>query len=93
MSNIENGSKYRLERQLARFPEVVARAATDYAPHHLATYLYQLASEFNNFYAHEQIIGKAGDIVTKYRLALTAVVGQVLKNGLHLLGIEAPERM
>ncbi len=90
---VSKSSEYQLERWLARFSEVVARAATEYAPHHLATYLYQLASEFNNFYAHEQIIGQADDVATKYRLALTAAVGQVLKNGLCLLGITVPERM
>ena len=79
-----------LERLLYRFPEVVARAAVEYEPHSVATYLIELASAFNNFYAHNQIIGSEEE---NYRLALTHAVSIVLKNGLWFLGIQAPERM
>ncbi|HLD34994.1 MAG TPA: DALR anticodon-binding domain-containing protein, partial [Patescibacteria group bacterium] len=79
-----------LERLLYRFPEVVARAAVEYEPHFVATYLIELASAFNNFYAHNQIIGSEEE---NYRLALTHAVSIVLKNGLCILGIQASERM
>ena len=79
-----------LERLLYRFPEVVARTAKEFEPHYVATYLIELASAFNNFYAHNQIIGSKEE---KYRLALTGAVSIILKNGLWLLGIQAPERM
>lgn len=79
-----------LERLLYRFPEVVARAAAEFEPHYVATYLIELASAFNNFYAHNQIIGSAEE---KHHLALTGAVSIVLKNGLWLLGIQAPEKM
>jgi len=79
-----------LERLLYRFPEVVARAAVEYEPHFVATYLIELASAFNNFYAHNQIIGSEEE---NYRLALTRAVSIILKNGLWLLGIQVPERM
>ena len=84
-------SMYPLERLLYRFPEVIFRAAADYAPHHVVTYLTELASTFNAFYAETKILGE-GD-KTPYLLALTQAVSVVLKNGLTVLGISAPEKM
>ncbi|MFA6273098.1 MAG: arginine--tRNA ligase [Candidatus Paceibacterota bacterium] len=79
-----------LERLLYRFPEVVERATAEFEPHYIATFLIELASAFNNFYAHNKIIGSEEE---NYRLVLTRAVSIVLKNGLWLLGIQAPERM
>jgi arginyl-tRNA synthetase len=80
-----------LERLLYQFPEVVERAAREYEPHHIVTYLTQLAGAFNTYYAKHKIVGD--DPESPYRVALTESVAIVLKNGLQLLGIEAPERM
>ena len=79
-----------LERMLYRFPEVVERAAREYAPHHIVTYLTELASAFNNFYAKYRIID---DPSSAYKLALTQAVSHILQNGLYLLGVKVPERM
>ena len=81
-----------LEKLLYRFPEVVERAGEDYAPNHIATYLIQVASAFNGFYAQNKIVDKA-DILSSYKVAITEAFTIVLKNGLSLLGIKAPERM
>lgn len=78
---------HELERLLYRFPEIVERAGKDYAPNYITTYLTELASSFNNFYAHNPIIGN------NYRLAITKAFQTVMKNGLSILGIAAPERM
>jgi len=80
-----------LERLLYRFPEIVARAGKEYAPHYIATYLIELAGAFNNWYAKERILD-AGD-ETEYRLTLTQAFAQVMKNGLTLLGIPVLEKM
>lgn len=80
-----------VEKLLYRFPEVVARACQDYAPHHLATYLYDLASTFSGYYVDHQVVSQEAN--SPYRVALTEAVGIVLKNGLKLLGIEAPKKM
>lgn len=80
-----------VERLLYRFPEIVARAAHEYEPHYVATYLAGVASAFNSWYAKEQILdGSEGE---SYKLAITEAVATTLKNGLWLLGIEAPEKM
>lgn len=80
-----------LLRLLYRFPEVVLRAGREYAPHYIASFLIELAGAFNSWYAKERILD-AGD-ETPYRLAQTAAFAQVMKNGLWLLGITAPEEM
>lgn len=80
-----------VERLLYRFPEVVERAGKEYAPHHITTFLIELSAAFNNFYAHEQVI--SDDAESPYRLAIVEAFGTVLKNGLTILGIPAPERM
>ena len=81
-----------LEKMLYRFPEVVERAGREYSPHYIATYLIELASTFNGFYAMGKIVDKA-DIKSSYKVALTEAFSIVLKNGLNLLGIQAPEKM
>lgn len=81
-----------LERVLYRFPEVVERAGREYAPHHLVTYLTELASLFNSFYAKEKIIDEF-DPASPYKVSLTQAVAHTLQNGLHLLGIKVPKRM
>ncbi len=77
-------------RSLIRFSEVVAGAARNYSPNLLTNYLYDLASRFNTFYNKDKIIGSDNE---DFRLALTEGTGQVLKNGLKLLGIGSPEKM
>ena len=81
-----------LEKIIYRFPEVVERAGAEYSPHYIATYLIELASSFNSFYAQGKIVDKA-DVKSAYKVALTEAFSIVLKNGLDLLGIQAPEKM
>ncbi|MDH4323965.1 MAG: arginine--tRNA ligase [Betaproteobacteria bacterium] len=81
-----------LMRRLAEFPEVLADAARELAPHAIAFYLRELAGEFHSYYNAERILVE--DQATRTaRLALCAAVRQVLANGLALLGVSAPERM
>lgn len=77
-------------RTLVRFPEIIETAAKNYSPNLLANYLFELAQKYNNFYNRHRIIGGEN---RDFRLALTKGTGQVLKNGLSILGIERPERM
>jgi len=81
-----------LERLLVRFPEVISRAREDYAPNYIVTYLTELSSAFNSYYANNQIIDDT-DSISPYRVAVTKVFAQVMKNGLWVLGIQVPERM
>ena len=80
----------KVARVLIHYPETVRDAANNYSPHILANYLFSLAQEFNSFYNAERVLGHERERV---RLVLTEAVGKVIKNGLKLLGIEAPEKM
>jgi arginyl-tRNA synthetase len=81
-----------LMQRLGEFPEVVASAARELAPHAVAFYLRSLAGEFHSYYNAERILVE-DEATRKARLALCAAVRQVLANGLALLGVSAPERM
>jgi arginyl-tRNA synthetase len=70
---------------------VVKRAETERAPHHVATYLIELAREFNAFYGNTMILDGSAD--EPYKLALVSLVESTLARGLTLLGIPTPERM
>ncbi|ACX51226.1 arginyl-tRNA synthetase [Ammonifex degensii KC4] len=82
----------RLMYKLALFPEEVEGAALNLAPHRLAAYLHDLSSLFHSFYNEHRIIG-AGSGLEEARLGLAAATQLVLRQGLKLLGISAPERM
>jgi arginyl-tRNA synthetase len=81
-----------LAKQLLQFPEFVASTARALEPHRIAYWLQELAGTFHAYYrAHRVIQDDRG--LTLARLALCAAVGQVISNGLALLGVSAPESM
>lgn len=79
-----------LVRKLGGYSEVVDRSVDELMPHHICTYLYELAQSFNRFYEHNRVIG---DPREGLRLALVQKYASTLKDGLQLLNIPAPERM
>ncbi|MBM3353085.1 MAG: arginine--tRNA ligase, partial [Betaproteobacteria bacterium] len=74
------------------FPETLAAAAGELAPHAVAFYLRGLAGEFHGYYNAERILVEDSSL-REARLALAAAVRQVLASGLALLGVGAPEKM
>ncbi len=85
-----NDEEALLLRSFPRFSETIIDAAKNYSPNLLANYLFDLAQKYNNFYNQHRIIGSENQGL---RIMLTIAVGQILKNGLTLLGIKTPERM
>lgn len=81
-----------LEKLLYRFSEIVERAGKEYSPHYIASYLIELAGSFNSFYAKHKIVDKE-DETSPYKVAIATAFATTMKNGLKLLGIQAPERM
>ncbi|KKP39852.1 MAG: arginyl-tRNA synthetase [Candidatus Woesebacteria bacterium GW2011_GWC2_33_12] len=77
-------------RKLSQFTEIISIAAKSYSPNILCEYLYSLASKYNTFYNKHKIIKSENET---FRILLTKGTGQVLKNGLNLLGISVPEKM
>ncbi|MBU0998650.1 arginine--tRNA ligase [Patescibacteria group bacterium] len=93
----ENDANYKLNdeetailRALIKFSNYILLAAKLYSPNLLCSYLFSLAQKYNTFYNKHKIIGGDNE---NFRVLLTKSVGQVLGNGLNLLGIEAPTRM
>ena len=81
-----------LAARLAEYPEMLAGAARELAPHAIAFYLRDLAGEFHSYYNAERILVE-DEALRSARLALCAAVRQTLANGLSLLGVSAPEKM
>lgn len=81
-----------LMQKLSEFPDVVQQAASDLAPHMIANYLKECASELHSYYNDTKFL--VDDTSTKLaRMALITATRHVLKNGLHLLGVNAPNKM
>jgi arginyl-tRNA synthetase len=79
-----------LARRLTQYVGVVDVAAAELRPHHICTYLYELAQTFNRFYEHNRVLGDEREEV---RLLLVSAYAAVLEDGLSLLGIEAPHTL
>ena len=86
----EPSEPYAIERLIIHYPEVAARAAKLLAPNILTAYLTELAGMWNAFYASEQVLGSPEEA---YKQQVTRAFANTMTNGLHLLGIPAPERM
>ena len=80
-------------RKLLKFPEVVTQVSEDYLPNLLCNYLFELSQTFNAFYQEVPVLQEENDDLRSFRLQLVTATAQVIKNGLYLLGIEAPEEM
>jgi arginyl-tRNA synthetase len=85
-------TEFALMQRLAEFPGVIALAAQELSPHHIAFWLRDCASDFHAWYNAERVL--VDDTALKLaRLRLASTTRQVLANGLELLGVSAPERM
>lgn len=78
--------------RLAEYPDLLARAADELAPHALAFYLRDLAGDFHSFYNADRVLVD-DERVKRARLALLAATRQVLENGLATIGVSAPAKM
>ena len=90
---LEHDSEYNLVKKLAKFPMVIDDAYKGFKPHVIASYLFDTASQFNQFYRDCHVLSEKNAGLKKARLALVNATRIVLENGLDLLGITAPEEM
>jgi len=88
--SVFDASERSLARKISEYPEVLEKAVNELMPHHICTYLYELAQEFNRFYEHNRVIGDPREAT---RLKLVELYADILKDGLELLGIAAPDKM
>lgn len=88
------GSKeLQLIKSISQFPVAVKEAGENYSPALIANYVYELVKEFNQFYHEFPIIIEENADVRNLRLVIAETVGQTIKTGMKLLGIDVPERM
>jgi arginyl-tRNA synthetase len=90
---LTSDSERQLAKKLSQFPFVIKRSRDENMPHFVCGYLEELTQSFSRFYNDVPILRAESDELRLSRLALSKSVGQVLKSGLRLLNIDAPERM
>lgn len=93
LGKLENEEEVAILRTLYKFPEIVIDATVNLSPNLLCSFLFDLAQKFNLFYKKHKVLKAESKDLRDARLALTAAVAQVIKNGLYLLGIEVLEKM
>jgi arginyl-tRNA synthetase len=86
-------SEQTLIRKMLEFPEVIAQAAEQRAPHRLTFYMKELASDFHGFYRDCRVVAEEAPAQTQARLMLVRAAQLTLAQALTLLGVTAPERM
>jgi len=92
LTTLATPREFLLCAHIAAFPEIIDAASHDLAPHALAFYLRELASDFHGWYNAERLL--VDEMALRHaRLALAVAVQQVLKSGLRILGVDAPESM
>lgn len=92
LSLLKHDAEETLIKTILRFPEMIANAADAREPHRLINFLNDVASAFTTFYHDCRIIGIEEDLA-QARIELAKATAQVLRNGLTILGISAPEEM
>lgn len=92
-SILTNESEYDLIKNIAEFPLIIEESYKNFKPHILANFLFKVASNFNQFYRDCPVISEKNVEIQNNRLMLVNGVKIVIKNGLNLLGIDAPKEM
>jgi arginyl-tRNA synthetase len=85
-----NEEELAIMRHLSRYQDTIVNASIKYSPNTLCKYLYDLAKKYNEFYQKHKIVGSDNE---EFRKFLTKEVGKRLEAGLHILGIQTPEKM
>lgn len=91
--SLSSATDLNLIRKIIEFPDAIKYAAQSYAPNALALYCYELSNAANSFYEQSPVLMEKDAKIRIARLSLVCSVEQVLKKGLKLLGIKAPERI
>jgi len=92
ISKLREPEEFKLIKEMTRYPEVVEQSAKFLEPHRITFYLMSLASLFHSYYNKHRVLEDDQEL-TIGRLCLVLAVKNVIKNGLTLLGVSAPEKM
>lgn len=88
-----NEKEKSLMKLIYNYPEVLQNAAANYSPAMIASYAYDLAKEYNQFYHDNYIINEEDRVKAAFRLDISSLTANVIKSSMSLLGIEVPNRM
>ena len=92
LAALDQPQEYALLKELDKFPALMQQACTQRSPHLIANYLKELAATFHTFYnAHRVLVDD--EVVMKARVAMCLGTRQVIRNGLDIIGVSAPESM
>lgn len=91
-SLLTDETELRLIKKMLEYPAVIAKAAEERAPQHIARYAYELAGDFHSFYNKCRIIGVEKDLA-QARLGLVKVAAHTIRHSLAIIGVSAPEKM
>lgn len=89
---LDNNESIIILKLLAKYPEEISDAAETFEPHKISTFLLRLAQSYHRFYAEQRVLSE-DEVKTQTNLALCDAVRITIKNGLHILGVSAPESM
>ena len=92
-SLLDHKSEFKILRNLSEYPIIIEEAYRNFKPHIIANFLYNMASNFNQFYRDCPVISEKNLEIKYVRIKLVKAVEIVIKNGLNILGIEAPDEM
>ena len=88
-----NEKEIEIIQRIADFPSVVSEAGRTYSPALIANYVFELAKGYNQFYHDYSILKEENGVARAFRLHLSRTVGDIIRRGFSLLGVEVPERM
>jgi arginyl-tRNA synthetase len=92
-SAVPNEKEIALIQRLADFGAIIAEAGRTYSPALIANYVFELAKEYNQYYHDYSILKEEDATLRAFRLELSSTVGNIIRRGFALLGIEVPDRM
>ena len=93
LARLSTAEDLSLLRAMEQFPDAVGTAAANLSPHHVSYYLTELAGMLHRYYTEHPVLSAAEPVLIHARIHLMRAVAQILRTGLSLLGVEAPERM
>ena len=88
-----NEREVNLIQLLYSYPKMINEAAQTYDPSVIAKYVFELAKSFNGFYADHSILANENQAVNDFRVHLSYQTAKTIKDGMHLLGINVPDKM
>ena len=88
-----NKEEQTLIKQILDFPNVIQEAAENYSPALIANYTYELVKEYNSFYQSTSVLNTENEDVKNFRVALSDMVANIIKNAMKLLGVDVPNQM